>query len=137
MILVKEAGYSLEEIQGREAVRTASRPPTLLETLDEVDLTWPGRIALASTLAVLVAGGGALLGLATFALVWTGLAAARVRDADAEPRVEREKVSSPGMQEAEVWRRLVALDELIEMRNDEAEKEQKQAQREQGSLPGV
>jgi primosomal protein N'' len=87
--------------------------------------------------ALALAGAGALALLAAAAMTWAALASTRIREADSRPRAESERLSSPGMDEGEVWRRLVALDELIEMRNDEMDKEQRKAQRERGSLPGV
>lgn len=136
LLLVKEGGYSMADINGRDGVHLRERPANAVETLRESmpERARPlaGLVALGTGVAASVSPPVALGVL----VLLTALVSYRALDADAEPRVEREKVSYPGMSEAEVWRRAAALDELVDLRNQEAESETKRAEREAGGLPG-
>jgi hypothetical protein len=119
MLMVKEGGYSLEEVYGRRETRTYTRPPTTIEAIRDADMSYVPFFLAAAAAALAWTGTPAAAAAVVLLALVVLVTAASVAYSNPEPRVEREKLSSPGMSESEVWRRLIMLDELVEYRNNQ------------------
>lgn len=128
MVLVKESGYTLEDIRGERRVETEVVPPSPLES-------FVGDLVPSSAWKVVagVVGLGALTSLVTTsaspAVVSVVLAVALhyLSDFNPEPREVVREVETPGMSVDEVMGRLVQHDEHEQMKNEEAEAEARKA----------
>lgn len=128
MVLVKDAGYSLDEIRGYEETETTVHPPDPLAAA--VGTCGSGRAqqvvgVVAALGLVLAALTGALSGvlislLASFLLY---IAA----EVDTEPREVTTTVQREGMTSQEVLSRLVQHDEHEKMKSEEREERARQA----------
>jgi len=130
MVLVKEGGYSLDEIRGYEETHTSVHPPDPLAAA--LSGLWSRRVR--GGVGVLVAF-GLLYAAATGALgaVVLSLLASFLlylaKEVDAEPEVVKTTVERDGMDSEEVLSRLVQHDEHEQMKKEEAEDKARKARR--------
>lgn len=130
MVLVKEAGYTLEGIRGESYTYTSVEPPSSFEA-------FVGRLVPSAAWKVVgvLLGLGALTAYTTGALsglfvsVLLGVALHYLSQFNPEPREVVHEVEKPGMSVDEVMGRLVQHDEHEQMKNEEAEAQARKAKR--------
>lgn len=134
MILVKSAGYSLEDIRGASwEYRTAEEPSGLMAAASSLT---PRSVRVGA--ATLLGLGGLLAyetGLLSAVAVSVALAVLLhyASEVDAEPVETVHEVEKPGMSVEEVMGRLHQHDEHEQMKNEEAEAEARKARRKGGA----
>lgn len=134
MVLVKDAGYSLDEIRGYEETHTTVHPPDPLAAA--VASCASGRVR--QGIGVVIAF-GLLYAAATAALsgVVLSLLASFLlyiaQEMNAEPQEVETTVEREGMDSTEVLSRLVQHDEHEQMKNEQAEDKARKARQQAGT----
>ncbi|AGM11213.1 tail assembly chaperone [Haloarcula hispanica tailed virus 2] len=130
MVLVKEAGYNLEDIRGERRVETEVVPPSSLESFVGSlvpSAAWKVVGVILGLGALTAYSTGALSGL--FVSVLLGVALHYLGQFNPEPQEVVREVETPGMTVDEVMGRLVQHDEHEQMKNEEAEAQARKARR--------
>lgn len=133
MVLVKDVGYSLTDINGEQYTETITREPSAWEQY--LGAFTPGVMWIVAAPLV----GLGLLGAYAFGSV-DGMVISVVlsvvfyylAEFDPQPTTETVEVDKPGMSVEEVMGRLVQHDEHEQMKNEEAEAQARKARRQEG-----